>query len=371
MSDKIQFTCPHCSHQMQLPSSTVGKQGKCPGCGEVVTISAPVSQTPLSPSHQSNDPLGPSPGPLQPTPDPLPASQDQESASQLSPEQKDVDAGRASNKKPFLIGAGVGSGLGVMVTALLFMILGGNDSKPTSDGEDKPTTNATSDVDSQQVDSNSGAQNSPAVRPVAPEGSTAAINMSSPEAVAETVFNALKNNDKDAFYSIMPSASVFHTFVEEQIAVENDPDRRKWLSDQLNSTETNERQREKTGSDFDDFRERVDFSQASLVSAVSDLDPDEPEYYRDFGKIQMCRLVLLFFEVGDVLYVGKLETLFKIDGSWYLFRDEIFGSGRGFGPAANVTSDTRWLPEMRQVLGRQRSVAAARILRALPEPAAP
>ena len=46
MDAPIQFTCQHCSHHMQLPSSTVGRQGKCPGCGEVVTITAPVRETP-------------------------------------------------------------------------------------------------------------------------------------------------------------------------------------------------------------------------------------------------------------------------------------------------------------------------------------
>jgi len=40
MDAAIQFTCPHCNHTMKLPSSTVGKQGKCPGCGQVVTISS-------------------------------------------------------------------------------------------------------------------------------------------------------------------------------------------------------------------------------------------------------------------------------------------------------------------------------------------
>ena len=40
MNATIQFTCPQCSHQMKLPSSTVGKQGKCPSCSTVITITA-------------------------------------------------------------------------------------------------------------------------------------------------------------------------------------------------------------------------------------------------------------------------------------------------------------------------------------------
>jgi len=46
MNATIQFTCPQCNHQMTLPSSTVGKQGKCPDCGQVVTIAAPAVETP-------------------------------------------------------------------------------------------------------------------------------------------------------------------------------------------------------------------------------------------------------------------------------------------------------------------------------------
>jgi len=38
MNDTIQFTCPECSHQIQLPSTAFGKQGKCPACGQVVSI---------------------------------------------------------------------------------------------------------------------------------------------------------------------------------------------------------------------------------------------------------------------------------------------------------------------------------------------
>jgi hypothetical protein len=55
MSDTIQFTCPQCSHQMKLPSSTVGKQGKCPSCNAVVTITA-------------SQPAGPSANQVQVTP---------------------------------------------------------------------------------------------------------------------------------------------------------------------------------------------------------------------------------------------------------------------------------------------------------------
>jgi acetyl-CoA carboxylase beta subunit len=49
----INFTCPHCSHLMQLPAVLQDKQGKCPSCSSVVTISAnaPANST-ISPQQQ-------------------------------------------------------------------------------------------------------------------------------------------------------------------------------------------------------------------------------------------------------------------------------------------------------------------------------
>ena len=44
----ITFTCPHCSHSVQLPVDTLGKQGNCPGCKTMVQIVA----TPQHPQQQ-------------------------------------------------------------------------------------------------------------------------------------------------------------------------------------------------------------------------------------------------------------------------------------------------------------------------------
>jgi|GEM_PF-6880309 len=38
MADSIQFTCPECGKQMDLPAETAGQQGVCPDCKQVVTI---------------------------------------------------------------------------------------------------------------------------------------------------------------------------------------------------------------------------------------------------------------------------------------------------------------------------------------------
>jgi hypothetical protein len=65
----INFTCPHCSHSVQLPADTLGKQGNCPGCKTMVQIVAtpqqPLQQQPLQqPVIQPSsivDPVSPAP----------------------------------------------------------------------------------------------------------------------------------------------------------------------------------------------------------------------------------------------------------------------------------------------------------------------
>ena len=49
----INFTCPQCSHMMQLPAAYIGKQGKCPSCTNAVLITAPqAAATPQEPLQQ-------------------------------------------------------------------------------------------------------------------------------------------------------------------------------------------------------------------------------------------------------------------------------------------------------------------------------
>ena len=58
MNATIQFTCPHCSHTMNLPSSAEGKQGKCPSCSDVVTIVTSVAETPADVAPQETEAPG-------------------------------------------------------------------------------------------------------------------------------------------------------------------------------------------------------------------------------------------------------------------------------------------------------------------------
>ena len=49
----ITFICPHCNHTANLPATSVGQQGKCPGCQQVVTI---VAATPPPQQYQQAPP---------------------------------------------------------------------------------------------------------------------------------------------------------------------------------------------------------------------------------------------------------------------------------------------------------------------------
>lgn len=65
----LQFPCPGCGRQLQVPEEAAGRQGKCPSCGMIFTIP---SGGPLPPSGQPGSagpsaPFGP-PGPSGPPP---------------------------------------------------------------------------------------------------------------------------------------------------------------------------------------------------------------------------------------------------------------------------------------------------------------
>jgi hypothetical protein len=61
----ITFTCPHCTHTIQLPDTLLGKQGKCSSCNTVVTIIANAPANPAIPPQQQ---LPVQPVPVQPVP---------------------------------------------------------------------------------------------------------------------------------------------------------------------------------------------------------------------------------------------------------------------------------------------------------------
>jgi hypothetical protein len=95
MNATIQFTCPHCSHQMKLPSSTVGKQGKCPSCSAVVAITA--SQPGANASENQVAPKQPVAAPA--SPQPVHRNQQQSPAAVASPTPQPASERRKSRWK--------------------------------------------------------------------------------------------------------------------------------------------------------------------------------------------------------------------------------------------------------------------------------
>src|SRR5262245_30094432 len=55
----IEFPCPTCHQQVRTPDAAAGKKGKCPNCGTIVIIPAPVVALPPAspiPKHQPKTP---------------------------------------------------------------------------------------------------------------------------------------------------------------------------------------------------------------------------------------------------------------------------------------------------------------------------
>src|SRR5687768_17910710 len=60
----IEFPCPTCRQQVRTPDAAAGKKGRCPNCGTVVVIPAPVAV--IMPGSLSVAPTKPQPAPLSP-----------------------------------------------------------------------------------------------------------------------------------------------------------------------------------------------------------------------------------------------------------------------------------------------------------------
>ena len=61
----IRALCSHCGHEMQLPATLAGKQGKCPACGQLIEIIAVTDSVEM---HSPMQPPTPQPLPQQPAP---------------------------------------------------------------------------------------------------------------------------------------------------------------------------------------------------------------------------------------------------------------------------------------------------------------
>lgn len=87
----IRALCSHCGHEMQLPATFVGKQGKCPACGQLTTINAASSDQPNSGSIQEFPNLPPmSQQPASPQQFPQQSVPSQQFSGQATPQQSNI-----------------------------------------------------------------------------------------------------------------------------------------------------------------------------------------------------------------------------------------------------------------------------------------
>lgn len=125
---QINFICPNCGHSAVLPASLVGKQGKCPGCQTIVTV--------------TNTPA-PSPMPV-----PVPLSN-----AESVPEPPTVPvlqvAPKSSKRKWWIIG---GSSAVVLTAVVLFFVLGGDDSNEITNDGNPDVSVASNDANSSNND---------------------------------------------------------------------------------------------------------------------------------------------------------------------------------------------------------------------------
>ncbi|MCI0358087.1 MAG: YIP1 family protein [Planctomycetaceae bacterium] len=94
----IEFPCPACHQQVRTPDAAAGKKGKCPNCGAVVIIPAPVVAWPAT----TPPPKTPAPQPPKGPPEPKPAPPPPKSQSQPppKPQSRPPDPARMPPSKP-------------------------------------------------------------------------------------------------------------------------------------------------------------------------------------------------------------------------------------------------------------------------------
>jgi hypothetical protein len=70
-TEKIEVTCPQCARQLRVPAGAIGKQGRCPGCGNIFPLEAPLQAALVEPAAAPTARVADEDGPdysLQPLP---------------------------------------------------------------------------------------------------------------------------------------------------------------------------------------------------------------------------------------------------------------------------------------------------------------
>jgi DNA-directed RNA polymerase subunit RPC12/RpoP len=362
MSDTLQFTCPECGKQMKLPAATAGRQGSCPACKKRVTIKpdppAAAAPAPAIPLAEVAEPVGDvlaalvvepqfvqpelvqpemvqpemvqpelvqpemvQPGIVQPEmvqpelvqPEMVQPGIVQPAGIQpvgMAPPMAQPQQSADSKKKIIIFVAAGGGGM-LLLLLLLLLFMGGGD-------------------------------------------------QSSPEALGRAVFNAVKSNDKDLLYSLGPSVGAIRSLQAQLLAEVEDEDERKEIDVELTDEELVEGMikgwRDGIGDDFDDVVDALNWRDASVVTIVSEHDPDNPtKGPRGLEFLTVCDFIFVVCDVKDDLYVLIIDGCWLIKGSWYISDDDM--------RVQRVSKAGR----LRTLLERTKDPNRARILRELPK----
>lgn len=297
MPDSVQFTCPLCSMKMQLPAATVGRQGSCPGCKQVVMIQPDppaAAATPTQPAALEQPPIAPPPVMPASTPPPVapammppsqppaeaviepppvdPAAVGQPGAPVAAiPDATAVSSPRSGNRKKIILIASAGGG-GLLLLVILLLVLGGG-------GGDQ----------------------------------------SSPEAVGRAAFYAVRDNDREAGLALLPTKADFDGWIRRMKASGEDAESVARMEESLD--ENLAEMRDQWNESFDEARPGFP-PNAKLLAVVSDYDSANPRINTQ-GGVDAHRFSDLYvvFEAGrsgDELFVMWLDDGVGIDGRWYL-----------------------------------------------------
>jgi hypothetical protein len=291
MPGSFQFTCPECGQQMMLPADTVGQEGICPGCQQVVTIRPDALDlktvaTPLVPLP----PASPDPGVHSP---------------QLAPAESDQRVNEVSGvyiPRSLLFLVGIGGSV-VLLVAILLLLVGGAD--PPADDPSATTQKAAADY-------------------------------SSPEGLGAMLLSALQSGDKKQFLLAVPTVKEYRGWIKQ-------------VRDR-GVTDEQERKLKRMEHEVDDilaawqgeldgtYEELIkgfpvdsgrfnnggtprlgDWTDTELVIVVSDYDRANPTIQRNAGidAHLFSDLFVVFKAKGDQ-YVLWLDDGVGIHGRWYL-----------------------------------------------------
>jgi hypothetical protein len=328
----ITFTCPHCSHSVQLPADTLGKQGNCPGCKTMVQIVA-TPQQPLPQQPLPQQPLPQQPLPQQPQQQQPQQQQPQQQPLPQQPLQNSQIRGRSGNRNKLIAGSAVGIVI-LLITISLFFLLGGNGSanvagttSGASNNTNVPTADRQPNTLSTPVTQSATAPRRPSdvtegmVRAfvIAESSETDALTamqkyMISPDDAEDAYSNAIKNNLSESTLEQFQEQykKSYNHYIEHWIKIISmekkgitlDAKTVKWSEMKIIAT-------------IDNFaKDLIDPTDYTHFSSVTFLSKGNEYFYLLSDEIGVYPALPKKFNCGDDIITGSVNRLEKYYAGW-------------------------------------------------------